>query len=893
MPKKIKTLLFCKVNPVAVTNDSSLDYAQAYKSIYTPAGAKKYITIGNFDALCVYEPAQIMVGEKWFYKLYADKQNVIFEMNDKLSYHPIHLIANAESEINPELKENAKICMITLVYGVDTKTNTDLSGSQEDSDYERIIKDCLGKQAIETDKITFEVYNAINICDAVIIWYTNDLQLGHETALRVGKSGIARKTFTITGLTMNDEGSIAEETYKALGGKTANYSIRMQGSVRKQNAIHKLVKEITDALKLRPKALQRYATFGSEDFSLYFPNLSGEGLEKLLRFLITPKNGRTIATACWEIHTEFLLESNINPPKKEVFLMTQILSGQYQKILKQFVEMGSDFYPWKSAFLELISVHANIDRTPILYGPSYLLYDFIRVALTYCKNEYFEVLQNSQETIESFIRNWSQLTDQTTRIDDLIFRGFGSTSAIYNTLPESALDFLHAFLHKYVDVLITLDGNDNRKPKEPIIYDFLLVPEMNQRMRICPMFDVSTLYQKQVEEVCRNCDNCRNNTDIASSRCWRNTLWPAAQAYLVEFPTKNVYHPAAFFAPLAHECFHFFGDAFRLREKRADYMAAFLAARVIAYLKLDKSDELNEPYELDENVSLKCLLKELYRHIHLSPAQTHPGIHLKDTMRALYRNLRNLFSYDTWKTIYNNENVILHYLGRDNILKQWADARVDIEKNDLGFWAQTAADCGMFFKECFADTMMIVSLQISPGEYLSLFEDDLAPSATKTGEHAKNYDVSIAQRIAIVLSACCNRYGESGGVINDTEWIGKWSIEHCTAAVINAKTRINSAISDCFQALVADKAIPSNQKIYPVYVLNYVKEYLTEVLETFDARIAEWDNNPNTNTAVEELREVREQFDGFFRQEKLFSREYYRVIRSHHDYVRQCVNDEQ
>lgn len=886
MPKKIKTLLLCKINPDRVAKDDQLNYSQAYKSIYSPPGARKFITIGSFDALCIYEPLREFTGEKWFYKLYEDKQDVISAMNDKISYHPIHLVANSEDGDDSEFIKKAKFCMATLVYGMNTSTKIEQEEGSEVSSYEQIIKQHLKKQKIDTKKIQYEIYNAINICDVVILWYTNELRLGLDTALTVSQSGIARKTFTITGIAMDEEGKIAEKTYKSLGDDKSVFPVRIQGSVRNLKIHNDLIGSILDSLGLKKrKGYQVYSTFGSEDFSLILPRLSRDGFEKLLRFLLEPENGDVMSKACWDIHTEILFDNPASPENQEEIKLEGNLSSLYPQLLSQFSNMDSSFYPWKSAFLELIGVQANIDCNPILFGPSHLLYDFIRIAAFYFSNDYYEVLRNSQETIESFIRNWSQLTDQTTRIDDLIFRGFGSTSAIYNTLPESAVDFLHAFLHKYVDVLIAFDANDGRTQENSVIYDFLLVPEMNQRMRICSMYDLSTLYQKNVEEMCSSCSERDKLADPATHRCWRNMLWPTKQAYLVEFPLKNVYRPFTFFAQQGHECFHFFGDAFRLREKRADYMALFLAAQFMQYLELGQ-DSKNKP-----------LLKAFYQVICLKPEQMRCGIHLSDTMYALYQNLKMLFSYDQWERIYSDKDQILHYVGREKTMKKWAKARTDIEENDSGYWAQTIIDCGMFFKECFADIMMIASLHIYPEEYLALFTEELASSAKKTGDNAKCCRPSVAQRVAIVLATYCDWYGVPKGA-DGRECPARdcrWSVENCKATICNVENQIDEdarmIISNCFLALALKEPLPWNRNVYVAYVLGHVKDYLEEVLKNFENCLSKWSNCPVTKKPVEELGIIQKQFDEFFRQEKLFTRDYFSVIRSHHDYVRQCVKE--
>lgn len=76
------------------------------------------------------------------------------------------------------------------------------------------------------------------------------------------------------------------------------------------------------------------------------------------------------------------------------------------------------------------------------------MYGFVKTAIHYFKEaaknkSVSEMLRRSLPSIQEFLRNWSDLTDQLLRIDDLVFHGFGNNSALSMTLPECALDFYH------------------------------------------------------------------------------------------------------------------------------------------------------------------------------------------------------------------------------------------------------------------------------------------------------------------------------------------------------------------------------------------------------------------------------------------------------------------
>ena len=285
--------------------------------------------------------------------------------------------------------------------------------------------------------------------------------------------------------------------------------------------------------------------FGNEDFDIRLQGLSTEHLLDLLFGMVEESN--RIAKACWDIHTEFIDPNDYEPTQIKIQTIDHELDkclSTFTNFYKTFSERGGPF-PWTSAYLELLGTHVNIDHHPVLRAPASLFSNFVRIANDYFQKScdssfedrvhYQKIIKQSEDKIFRVIRNWSHLTDQLTRTDDLVFHGIGRTPAIYDTIPESILLFYHRFLRETVDFLIETGSLKQKCPHE---YDFLLVPVQSQRPRISKMFSLSNYHEFLLEndsfckerETCKECPN--------KPKCDRKYIWPDKQVYLVEFQTS-------------------------------------------------------------------------------------------------------------------------------------------------------------------------------------------------------------------------------------------------------------------------------------------------------------------------------------------------------------------
>lgn len=888
MARIIKTLLLCKLRPEAFTGENERDYSEVYRKIYTGPGdeteesgeqsrperagqaPERYLTIGSVDAISIYDTVASSDSPEWFEAIYADKLSIIQQINESVIYHPIHLVANADDG-DPVAGGSAyPFCVVTLIYGIDQKKESPKDG--EKSRYEFLIKQFVDELLADKEpQMVYTVYNAVNICDAAIIWYTRDILETLDISRKLTTQGLSRKTFTLVGFPMDAAGNLPDQAKNAIP-REGLYNILVQGSIRNQTDYEADVRDpILNLIQEKSGEHRKddLYVFGSEDFSILLRKMRSDELKGLLNFYFNERKSRKISNACWDIHSEFLLGPDQSKNKRSCPPPQSILSVLYREMLsigtnKAYSELRKA--PWFGAFCEVLSVYSKIDQHPILYGPCYLVYDLIKIA-----NHYFKQAENgntkqivdSLDSLQEFVRNWSEFTDQMIRVDDMVFHGFGSTSALYNTLPECALDFYHAFLVKYVDLLIAVDYSaDLLGDPDAYAFDFLLVPELHRGISITPLFNP------------KNLTGVNKLDEAYKSGKMKRRLLPYQQAYLVRFPIGTVFSPGKFFAPLMHECFHYYGDACRLRQARVSFVLAFVAARIACSFQFQKCTEEDQTF-------FKTILQHMMRVFADSVTGNEPT---EEELRiGLENSIQQLFTIPGFEDV--NDTVGSKRMYEEDTLLRWDYASSALASQDRLWkdkwarvdWPIIIDDAMYYFRECYADLMMILTLNLSFEDYIALFAEDFV-DAQKRFE--QNELIRGSQRIAIVTAA---RY------LADRS--SEWSQETIEAVLpddiepsdSNMPQKYAAIIKSCVNALINPDAKYKDQAVisvvHPPLVLSYVIMYLKMVYQEFGKRF----QNPVFSPRLVEL---QTRYENIFKHGQLLNREFFTVIHEHHESIR-------
>lgn len=783
--RDIRTLLFCKISPT--TKDSPFgekNHTQIYEDLckvidkdapqtqeasyyHKQKDKQVFFSFGGYDAMITYTP-EISSGSSWLHDIYKDKQQIIRSNSANVVYHQMHLISHhsGNNAFWSAKNEEYPFFLTTLVYGVRRPDDNEPIDDHESSIYEHVIRTHIRKQYMGAQKsFVFAVYNGISISDVVVLWRARDIGEIMDVISTIEYSGTARKTLTTLCFPLSKTGTIDPTVRKKLTRKVGILSgsgkkksdqresnilhMSIHGNIRDRDLFDNIYQEISG--KVLSHENQQILSLGKNDFSIS-ARVDSVSIAKLLDYYYS--NHDRLSKACWEILTDFRkYDTNSSKQKKKASIPPQDnLSHLYKEYLDNRTLI--DQYTWCDTMLELLGTHYYIDHHPVMHGPSYLIYDGLKIANAYFfrKVDDFtdeavlhDMLMRSETRILNYIHNLDQLTEQITRNDDAMLNNRSNSHSIHFSIPESALDFYHAFLRRIVDYVVEYDKIEKIKPKD-FEYDFLLTPKVRTTFRFSHMFETNLSYRSEVTRT-------------------KKQIWPKKQAYLLDIPIESVFDPLAFFIPVVHECFHCFGDSLRMRKIRYRAMAAFLATTLLTAAGCG-----NELYRQAEI--------ELTQMIRYGPAYYHgtnsrftiSDTYLEPSLKTLKEHTYQALGHDGIARLYKNTGGQYPPLYSDHVIDYWTDAQQYFTRdaahlhgrNDIMIPESIIEQCGYYFKECYADTMTIALLRLTPAEYLNqimletnrYFTDyPLASDQSKTMSNI----VILAQRYSLVLNACIDR----------------------------------------------------------------------------------------------------------------------------------------
>ena len=858
-----KTLLLCKV-----TGDD------AYKNVYRDLCDKKYMTLGGFDALCVY-PTCDSNKELWLKKVLEGRRDAVEKSTKDASYHPVHLVRYHRNV--PKTEKQGVFLFAIFAYGV------------EDTFDDHVISNLNNA----------EIYECINICDRIILYYTNNIGDAMVKIDKIEEVKQAKKIYTTVNIPLDSQGAISEDTSSLLEKqscelmdgecKYGDLSVIVRGSIKKPKLWQKTRLEIAELFRQVPY----YSNYGEDDFVINSV-VSGVDLLRLMNYFMN--NSNQISNSCWDIHTEFqicksicsaedrdssdVLSISSSSPHKP----TSPLDIDYNEFVTIF-EAVENKEAWMYAYKELLNVHRNLDQHPLLSGPAYMLYDGLKIIVLYLKAHFLEmrdevsdvseeairkVVPESQENLERFIRCWSQLTDQLTRNDDVVFHGIGRIPAIAATLPENLLEFYHGFLRKIAEALEEIDRNSGYivgSEQNSFQYGFLLSPELNQRVRVSELFAFDYELQGAQQE----------------------RAWPNKQVYIIQLPSEYIFSPVDCFMALAHECFHKFGEVFRCRKNRLLYMAAYAAAYLATYIGWGEKKTLCDAI----CTSILEYCKEVRR-------REQP--YMRKTQGWIGEALANVMSNDGWKELFikmkkEGKDSDPRYLYYPETIRRLEWAReIFVEREDFAgdkFKSKVMHDCAYLFKECYADYVAIYILNITPEEYIVSQKKEFMVMQQKYDDSIKvaKRIATFCQRMAVVL-ATCKQHSSKTHAFND------FKQDHIKTQLEGVHIDIGDEdvvkfIQDSYSSLVDDtiqpKLIVKNIRVEtcPNSALQQVIEYLKYVSDTID-------NQMMTRNVCGKVDELRKYFRKYIREESMFDSEFKKIIddnrnRIRNDYKRRDV----
>lgn len=864
MDRDVRTLLYCKVVP-----GSQRNHQGAYRTICEKYN-QCFFAFGGFDAFAVYQTPIATSKGNWMLDIYNDKIQTISEIDQNVIYQQIHMVSQTDQTAfwSDSALDSYPYFVVSLVYGVQHDTTSAYSLCEgESSIYEHVIRDYLSQSVKDEPNIDYAVYNGVTCADVVILWRTNCLECVLDIIAGIEFGGKARKTISTLGFLMDSSGQIHNRVFEQLENHRSQrkLSLCIQGSIRDMQ----LVKDLQENKVLPDK--ECFTHFGKNDFSASIDVTSQELASQLRKYYT---HHSKISEAFWEISTEFrtsfiaLLRGS-----NKIKYPTNILSEIYKTTSRLYHNKegyGIQKYPWSHALLEQLATQYYMDQHPVLHGSSYLFYESLQII-----NEYFEgkvsdfedpltrdlLLNESEDRIFRFLRNWDQLTEQIARNDYGMLNTHSSSHTIHFSIPLEALEFYHAFLRRVVDCLIGFDIEKQCLPQN-FEYGFLLSPNSRPRFRVASVFRTDFKYRKSQKET---------------------KTWPEKQVYILEMPIKSIFTPMDLFVPAVHECFHIFGDTLRSRNTRQKRMALFIAQTLITACGL-------------EYIKNDALQTNIARYIY---GNGNTQLYAKEARSELLNNTKDLLNPNNLDKLFRELGSGAYYLYSNQAIQTWLTAGGHTANafSESGFRIASVIEaCDYFFRECYADAMTITLLGLSPDEYLMRFCSEIIHyhdekmrmvvegsgyRGNSRGLFFSSSGSCIAQRIAIVLISCFG--GEQGAQ------------DKCFEAIHQMEKMDDGVYSDFttklelyYTAFVSPTStIPSEPSVFPVSALQYVREYIEH---TTQSMLRKGSTSPQYNGVIYTLSDLKQDFSYVIRNGNMFGERFYRIIEEYHHHVRTQLN---
>lgn len=817
--KDIRTLVICKVNPNWSTKDAKTNYIEIYKKLILGefGTTHRYISLGGPDAICIYKTSIRDGNKQWLSDVLADKHYIISESTPDISYHPVHVVSDEVQDSFWNNVSSYPFLFVSFLYGVESPLTAESA----------IISQLQNAGLSEENSIT-AIYRSINISDFVVFTAAKELICPVRALSTIDKNGIARRTYTTVNLPL-EEGTIPETVLDSVSHVSDTVGVSIQGTIRAIRNWKNTIKKTAEALGLVVRL-----NYGAEDFNIR-GDLSGPELKKMLSYFMD--HSEELSIACWDIHTEIQSIPGDDENGSGPTDIPSLIEEEFTSLTKNASSL--DTQPWYYHYREMMFTQMNIDKHPLLTGPAHMFFDSIHVANRILTDSFqpsslsdisdpIARIAKSQLGIERYIRCANQLSDQLTRNDDVLFHGLGRTPSIVTTLPEMMLEFYHAFFRDLSDFLTSIEPNS--EAGNSFEYGFILAPKISERMNISPMFENSVHFKKLSPEN-------------------RFQHWPDKQVFIIQFPADDIYRPMDCFIPLAHECFHFFGDGARCRSARFYNMVSFISVTFLASLGLDRY-YYRELYYSVANILIQTEEKYDRKNIYSAEAGD-----------IFLDKLHYLFTDDGLKELYENSGHP-YYLYSKSFLDRWLDIK---------YHGETASNpvtyvrlCLYLFRECHADIMAMEIFGIKPIEYLEQISHEIhAIDNVKTiqsEQETKGQQVMLSQRMAIVLAAYCSKGGDAKRRKDSFE-----SIMNCQNGL---GPDVSLLVSEFFRSIIEEKAKPVNDdSAVPAAALCSVVDYLVNVRKYLE-----------NNTSKEKREKLNDAFDKIIRECDMFGEEFYNII---------------
>ena len=717
MKQDIRTLLLCKSKAIDSHFFSNLFESNPHMS----ESPNKFITIGNYDALMIYDTTlfnknaspnnekdlpilESIEEEKKIlsisYLKFKEKQSEIF-------YYPMHIVCYKNKKDIDDFWSIDENCLVTLlIYGKGSKYNL--------IDLENLVD-----QAIAQECPNYLIYRSLNLSELVVIFKYSSLKKILDTIAILNYKYPSLQTYTICGFRCLLEPTPRINYVKNQIGQTDIIPmLKITGTINSYESASKRFECISQILEKKYNN-HPYMAFGNNDFNLIFTEVKTLKIVELINSWIQQSDDINHIFA--NLKTRAHVQYDPRPPMiKAVKLPSKNIQQKIETIgirILNIFEKIQNFPEWIYPFIETINGLSNLFHNPSLSHIKYcniidsllIFTQTLEEMLKDSPNDVIEKFRHSEQKFSLYTSALNTLIESTIRIDGHLSQELINSPIIYNIMPSTILEYYCFYLLKLTDIITKFSASNTTD-----IYNYSSIPLLGL------------------------------GKDIAFINVINHPLHDEHkinQVNVIEIPYNKLYQPEQLLFSTTHEVMHFCGENFRCREIRGQCFIKFLSAYIVHEFDLDFifNDAFSYVFQYFSAYFNLCKtsdndLKYFDTLLDIARSATcaiYADEGLKSKLRALI--VKALAKEST-------KHSVLTYTNWINICCQHAHLYNMLDS------------ISYLFKECYADMMTILFLDIPCQTYCKIIDSLNTPSSLNRNCEEKIIpDIQLELRKALVI----------------------------------------------------------------------------------------------------------------------------------------------
>lgn len=741
--KDVRCILLCKA--FQAEYDVFDNYTKLLKEGVNSQSLVQYTALGEFDAIYTIQldspPAQGV--RSGILGAIANENEQLSRSSSKLAdsifLRPLYLVSTSSNQkkMIEEFWQNDEypFFFVTIVHARHCSADFKTMEIGRDRIHALIMDSKNNRNA----SFEFHVYYSLDLSDYIIVWKS----IGPRQVLEAlrdlyQKTNLVGYTNTICGLprkTIHDayeivisNNSTASKKLQELIGK--NPGDGFSASIRAVSKTYDNVKKLHDTITASLNAAysgadlgdknKPYFVLGNDDYFGFFPDISPRSLYALHAIITEDKEARK---AILSINTTLALPSynepaaprtTLNDIPSFAYIMQKKLEGCCKDLMVAFKGLMTESegakhgvfstFPWPKPALELVTQLGSMSKSTVFDSVCFLGFDSAHLFfawLLHILKKYegdpegaINELTKNEAAIERFVREWDQLSDHVVRLDGTLRQTPGYEPQSYS-MSASIVEYCNAYTQKLINYFTGLDIRADATARASRLASFV-VPRLCRRLKTEQWF-----YDKHRMD----------------------------SMLFITIPLPKIYDMRFIMIALTHEVSHYCADEIRLRERRYFMFVACVAMQLCLRLGVYKNDAIGACNDVllelvDESKYTKMNEGDRYYLKHVKAALKQCVVCLLEDSEKTQR-IHTAFcsAFDGDPPQGKTELAIQIHRASFQIIAPPPGKNLE-NQSELPPINDQIDDVAYFFKEGFADLMMIHVLSLDPAYYIeALFSE--------------------------------------------------------------------------------------------------------------------------------------------------------------------------